>query len=269
MHPILFWFNGRPVTTYLVLYTIAIIAGITTTLLLARKERLDVQEVFVAAVLITLAGKFGAQFYSVIITIFQNPSIMKHPEALLRIFKTGGAFHGALIFGGLFGYLYIKHVFKKDFLKVLDISFIGIALTQGIGRLGCFSAGCCFGRPTSLPWGMDFPHLGLRVHPMHGIKIHPTQLYESILDFANFFILLRLWKRRKFEGEITAYYLINYGLIRFIVEYFRGDVMGRGYIFNTGNPFLSLSIPQLWSLIMIISGVYLLKILPKGVKIKK
>lgn len=269
MHPILFWLNGRPVTTYLVLYTLAIIVGITVIVYLAKKEGLDAQEMFVTAVLTTLVGKFGAQLYSVILTLFQRPISIKHPRVLLRVFKTGGAFHGALIFGGLFAYFYIKHVFKKDFLKVLDIAFIGVALTQGIGRLGCFSAGCCFGRPTNLPWGMDFPHLGLRVHPMHGVKIHPTQLYESVLDFINFFFLISLWKRKKFDGQITGYYLINYGLIRFFVEYFRGDVLGRGYVFNTGNPFLSLSVPQLWSLIMIVLGIYLLKALPKRVKIKE
>ncbi|HDN59084.1 MAG TPA: prolipoprotein diacylglyceryl transferase [Candidatus Marinimicrobia bacterium] len=269
MHPILFRFNGRPITTYLVLYTIAIIFGIYVIMRLSRKDGLDLQEIFVAALLITLAGKFGAQIYSVILTFFQDISSIKHPAKLYYVFKTGGAFHGAFLFGGLFAYFYLKKIFKENFLKVFDNSFVGFALTQAIGRLGCFSAGCCFGRPTNLPWGMDFPHLGMRIHPMHGVKIHPTQLYESFLDFINFVFLYMLWKRKKFDGQLTAHYLINYGLIRFFVEYFRGDTFGRGYVLHTKSPFLSLSIPQLWSLIMIIGGFYLLKKLSSRVTIKE
>ncbi len=263
MHPVLFFFRGRPVTTYLVLYTLAIIAGAAVILILSRREGLDLKEVLASIILVTLAAKFGAQLYAVGLSFFQNPNFfIKHPYRLFRIFRTGGTYHGAFIFGVTFAYFYLKWAFKEKFLNILDISFVGVALTQAIGRLGCFSAGCCYGRPTNLPWGVDFPHLGLRVHPMHGLRIHPTQLYESILDFLNFIILLSLYKRKKFKGQITGYYLINYGVIRFFLEYLRADG-GRGYIIKAQSPLLSFSIPQLWSLLMISGGILILRFLPR------
>ncbi len=255
MHPILLIYHGRPIFTYTVIYAIAIVASITIAVVKAKKLGLDPWEVLAAALLITAVAKIGAQLYSVLLMLIRHPVFnLKHPQRLWNVFKTGGAFHGALLFGLAFAIIYLRHTFKDKWVLVLDIGFWAVALTQGIGRLGCFSAGCCFGRPTNMPWGMVFPHLGPFRHPMAGVKIHPTQLYESFLDFLNFFYLTKLWKRRRFDGEITAHYLINYGLIRFFVEFYRGDAGRGGYIFKTSSPYLSMSLPQFFSILMIISG---------------
>ncbi len=260
MHPVLLVYRGRPIFTYTVLYTVAIISGIFFIVLRAKREGLDPWEVFAAALFTTAVAKIGAQLYSVLLMLIRHPLYnLSHPQRLWNVFKTGGAFHGALIFGVGFAVLYLRHQFKEEWLKVLDVAFWAIPWIQTVGRLGCFSAGCCFGRPTHMPWGMVFPHLGIFRHPMAGVKIHPTQLYEAVLNFLNFLLLSRLWKRREFDGQITAYYLINYGLIRYFVEFYRGDAGRGGYIFKTSSPYLSMSLPQLMSIIMIISGILLLR----------
>ncbi len=260
MHPILFVYHGRPIFTYTVIYTIAIAISITIAVVRAKKMGLDPWEVLADALFITAVAKIGAQLYSVILMLIRHPLYnLSHPQRLWDVFKTGGAFHGALLFGLAFAIIYLRWAFREKWLLVMDISFWAVALTQGIGRIGCFSAGCCFGRPTNMPWGMVFNHLGIFRHPMAGMKIHPTQLYESVLDFANFFYLTKLWKRRKFDGEITAHYLINYGVIRYIVEFYRGDAGRGGYIFKTSSPYLSMSLPQFLSIFMILSGILILR----------
>ena len=99
--------------------------------------------------------------------------------------------------------------------------------------MGCFAAGCCYGRPTSEPWGVIFtnPRAQEVTGTPLGIRIHPTQLYEMIAELINFAILFYLAKRKKFEGEVIGLYLFLYGIERFVIEFFRGDG-GRGVLFG-------------------------------------
>jgi phosphatidylglycerol:prolipoprotein diacylglycerol transferase len=108
--------------------------------------------------------------------------------------------------------------------KTLDILALGLPLGQSVGRLGCFMAGCCYGKPTDLPWGVTFTHpetLG----PL-GVKVHPTQLYESFLALGVFAVLYRLRARKQYDGQLVVTYFLLAGLVRFAVEFFRGDPRG-------------------------------------------
>lgn len=160
--------------------------------------------------------------------------------------------------GTLFVIFYLKRYFKRAFWKMLDITAIGVALGHASGRVGCFLGGCCYGRPTHLPWGVRFRFLGRLPHPFAGTAIHPTQLYEASLNLINFAVLLVLWKKRSFDGRAFSFYLINYGAIRFLSKYLRNDST-RGYIFRSASPLASLSIPQIISLGLIIVGLWALK----------
>jgi phosphatidylglycerol:prolipoprotein diacylglycerol transferase len=130
-----------------------------------------------------------------------------------------------------------------------------MALGHGIGRIGCFCAGCCYGLPTTLPWGVKFPFLGGRDHPYARVFVHPTQIYEAVLDLANFVVLLFLWRKRKFPGQVFSLYLINYGVIRFFLEYLRNDG-GRGHLIRGAAPIASFTLPQLLSVIMVVAGIF-------------
>jgi phosphatidylglycerol:prolipoprotein diacylglycerol transferase len=108
--------------------------------------------------------------------------------------------------------------------KTLDVLALAMPLGQGIGRIGCFMAGCCYGRPTDLPWGVTFTD-PQSLGPV-GVKIHPTQLYESLLVLGVLAVLLHLRSRKRFEGQLLGTYFLLAGLVRFAVEFFRGDPRG-------------------------------------------
>jgi phosphatidylglycerol:prolipoprotein diacylglycerol transferase len=120
----------------------------------------------------------------------------------------------------------------------------GIALGHAIGRIGCFSAGCCYGKPTSLPWGVVFSNpmaKEISGTPL-GVRLHPTQLYESSIELANFFILAWLIKHKKSDGQVIGAYMFLYGIARFFLEFVRGDPE-RGSLFGgalTGTQFISI-----------------------------
>lgn len=229
-------------------------------LLLAKKEKFDLNKVFNYVVFGAITAVLGAKLYSVILALLTAPhTYLDKPALLWKHFKTGGAFYGGLLLAIVFCFVYAKKFFKEDSWKIFDITLMALALGQVFGRIGCFSTGCCYGKPTSLPWGVKFPFLADRPHPFSHTYIHPTQLYEAILNLCNFLFLFLLWKKRKHEGVVSACYFINYGTIRFCIEYLRSDG-GRGYLIRGSSALTSLSFPQVISLVLIIAGIILFQI---------
>jgi len=111
--------------------------------------------------------------------------------------------------------------------QTADIWAPSIAIGHAIGRLGCFCAGCCYGKPTDLPWAVTFTSpesLAIR-----GVPLHPTQIYESGAELLNFAILLVLRRKKTFHGQVFWMYVLNYSIIRAVIELFRGDIE-RGFI---------------------------------------
>jgi phosphatidylglycerol:prolipoprotein diacylglycerol transferase len=135
-------------------------------------------------------------------------------------------------------------------LATLDCFAPGLALGHSIGRLGCFAAGCCYGKPTKLPWGVTFtnPLASALVGTPLGIPLEPTQLFESAVELANFFILYWLIRHKKFDGQVIGAYMFIYGFARYFLEFLRGDP-GRGSLFGgimTGT--------QLIAILMVVTG---------------
>ncbi len=114
-------------------------------------------------------------------------------------------------------------------LRTCDVFAPGLALGHAFGRVGCFAAGCCWGKPTHVPWAVTFhnPLANEIVGTPLGVPLHPTQLYEMVVELANCLFLVWLLRRKKFEGEIIGTYMIIYGVARYFIEFFRGDP-GRG-----------------------------------------
>ena len=96
-----------------------------------------------------------------------------------------------------------------------------------------------------------------------GIPLHPTQLYEAALNFLNFFVLFLILKKKRFDGQVFSFYIINYSIIRYFVEFFRGDHPSKAFLIRNPSPYLSLSFPQLFCILGLIAGVTLLLILRK------
>jgi len=146
--------------------------------------------------------------------------------------------HGGLVFyGGFFGAA-IATIFyarrkKLPLLKFTDVLAPSVSLGHAFGRIGCLMTGCCFGKQCSLPWAIRFP-VGHETHPsgFPATPVHPTQIYESILNFCLYLFLAWLYRRKKFDGQILAAYLLGYAVVRSFVEIFRDDYKASEYFFN-------------------------------------
>jgi phosphatidylglycerol:prolipoprotein diacylglycerol transferase len=155
----------------------------------------------------------------------------------------------------LTGVLLIRR-YRLSFWKVLDAFAPGVAIGQAVGRQGCFAAGCCWGRPTDVPWGVEFGEAAHRITGVPiGVHLHPTQLYESAAALLIFLLLYWLHRRKRFDGQVIAAYAVLYGLTRFTIEFFRDDPRGDilGLTTLTG-----LSTSQLISLVVVAGGVFFL-----------
>ena len=158
----------------------------------------------------------------------------------------------ALAIGGILAgclYCYIK---KTDFWKYFDLVMPSVALAQGFGRIGCLLAGCCYGRETNSIFSITFQNSDFA--PNH-VALIPTQIYSSVLDFLHFGILLYIARHKKKDGQVAACYLIFYSIGRFVLEFFRGDLI-RGSVGM-------LSTSQFISLFILVAGILILVIRSK------
>ena len=118
------------------------------------------------------------------------------------------------------GWLYCM-IKKLKFLEYFDLMMPSIALAQGFGRIGCFLAGCCYGKETSGALAITFTNSDFAPN---NVPLIPTQIYSSVLDFVHFLLLLYVAKHKKTDGQVAACYLIFYSIGRFVIEFFRGDI---------------------------------------------
>jgi phosphatidylglycerol:prolipoprotein diacylglycerol transferase len=173
--------------------------------------------------------------------------------------------HGGIVYyGGLIGAsaACVTFAWRRRFplWKLADILTPGVALGSFFGRWGCLMNGCCYGRPTDLPWGIQFP-VGHPTHPVDDALphlVHPTEIYDSLLNLALFAALAWFYKRRKFDGQVFALYLICYAVLRSFVECFRGDYPPSSLLAGRITP------AQLVSVGGLLAGALLLFLLPKG-----
>jgi phosphatidylglycerol---prolipoprotein diacylglyceryl transferase len=251
MHPVLFQLGPFTVYTYGILVAAGFVAGLWYAYRQAPRAGLDPRKVWnlgIYGILVALA-------VSKLWLVFSNLNYyLAYPRAIFSVatIESGGVFYGGVL-GGLVWVLLYTHFQKMPFLSVLDVSAAGVALGHGIGRLGCFAAGCCYGKPTSLPWGVTFTSpvaARLSGTPLH-VALHPTQLYGSLAEFLNFLILIWLGARQKFSGQLIGAYFILYGIERGTIEFFRGDP-GRTLMFHD-----SVSLMQFVSVGLILSGAVL------------
>ena len=116
---------------------------------------------------------------------------------------------------------------KLPLLKTSDFLIVAVPLGHALGRVGCFLAGCCYGKPTTLPWGVRFTNPHTLVPPeLMGVPLHPTQLYEAALNFALFLLLHYASKKPHKDGKILVEYVLCYAVMRFALEFLRGDFRG-------------------------------------------
>src|SRR6267378_3406555 len=224
MYPELFRIGNFPIHTYGVFLALAFLGAIMVTVRLASRDGLPRERIYDLCLWMLLASLIGSKA----LMFFTEPEYRGNPLALLSLdfLRSGGVFYGGLIGAIVTGYLLIRR-YKLPWWQTADAFAPGIAIGNFFGRQGCFAAGCCWGKPTTLPWGVKFTEAG---HTITGVPtdtyLHPTQLYESFAMFVVFLFLLWLHKKRRFSGEVILTYALLYSIIRFVIEFFRGDPRG-------------------------------------------
>src|SRR5215467_1906187 len=252
MHPVLFeWrvpFLGSvgPLTiyTYGVLLAAAYLGGLQLAIVRGRKRGLDSTRVLDLGIYIIISALVGAKLL-LLITDFR--SFANNPQALLDLVRSGGVFYGGLLVAVTVALFYIQKV-GLPLWTTCDVFAPGIALGHVIGRFGCFFAGCCFGKPTTVPWAITFtdPFAAANVGTPLNIPLHPTQLYEAGAEALILGVLLVTERKgRPFAGRTFWLYMLLYAISRFIIEFFRGDLdRGFVYVFSTSQ-FISLLLAPL------------------------
>jgi len=212
--------------SYGVLVALAFLAGLWMATRLGKQAGLNADAVMNLGIYCALAAIVGAKLMMLLVDL---PYYTEHPGEIFSFstLQAGGVFYGGLIGALLAAGWYLRKT-RLPALVTADIFAPGIALGHGIGRLGCFSAGCCWGVECHLPWAVTFtnPVSNQLVGVPLGIPLHPTQLYESFAEFLIFGILYWRFARPHATGAIISLYLMLYSAARFVVEFFRFHEQG-------------------------------------------
>ncbi|MDO8644631.1 MAG: prolipoprotein diacylglyceryl transferase [bacterium] len=251
MLPILFTIpllGGIPIYTYGVLVAIGFLVGISWTGHEAKKAGVNPDFIIDLAFYVVVAGIVGSRILYILVGW---EHYLASPLEIFMIWKGGLVFYGGLIGAILMTWFYSRYK-KQRFLLSADLLIPGVALGHVFGRLGCFAAGCCYGKPVlGAPfWALRFPEITTTLAPT-GIDLYPSQLMESASNLVLFILLVLIRKRKKFEGQIILSYVVLYGVARSTLELFRGDKI-RGFVIAD-----ILSTSQTISLLMILGALVL------------
>ena len=222
--------GAATIYTYGVLLAAAYLVGLKLAMVRARARGLDQTRVLDLGIYIIISALIGAKLLLLVTDIGTYTS---NPRELLSLARSGGVFYGGLILAVIVALLYIRRI-GLPLWTTCDVFAPGIALGHVVGRLGCLFAGCCFGKPTDLPWGITFtdPFASANVGTPLNVALHPTQLYEAGAEGLILIVLLATESRgRRFPGRTFWLYMLLYAISRYFIEIYRGDV-GRGMVFE-------------------------------------
>lgn len=251
MDQVAFEIGGFAVYWYGLLLATGILAGLWTASRRGLRDGLAPESLLDLAPWLIIGAVVGARLLFVV-TYWDEQFAGKPFVDVFNIRKGGLVFHGGLVGGVISCAIYLRWK-RLPVWKVADAMAPSIALGQAIGRIGCLMFGCCYGRACDLPWAIHFPE----DHYTAGAGVHPTQIYESVLDFGLYLALAWLYRRKRFSGQIFAAYLIAYAFVRSFVEFFRGDYPTY-YLGGWATPAHGVS------LILLVAGVVLWRALSRN-----
>ena len=223
MHPVLFDIGSFPLGTYGLLLAIAFFAGTALAKRQARLDGLNPAAITDLAIAMLIAAILGSKLLMIIVDLFSGAPLREvFSFATLR---AGGAIHGGIIAATATFFWKLRKGQGLPLRTTGDALVPGVALGQAIGRLGCFSAGCCYGTETHLPWAATFTNPLAQAFsgtPL-GVPLHPVQLYNTLANLTVMAILLVARGKRRFQGQVFSLYFLVEGLGRVITETWRGD----------------------------------------------
>src|SRR5688500_4843040 len=252
MHPILFEIGGFPVYTCGVLLAAAYLLRLQFALWRAKSRGLDPNRVMDLGIWIIVSALVGAKL---LLLIVEWDTYGRSTAELMTLVRSGGVFYGGLIVAVVVAIWYLwRH--RMPIWSVSDVFAPGIALGHVVGRMGCFFAGCCFGKPASVPCAITFhsEYAARNVGTPINIPLHPTQLYEAGAELLILGLLIATERKgRPFAGRTFWGYMLLYGISRFVIEFYRGDVRGTLGALSTSQ-FVSLLIVPLSIIMLVILG---------------
>ena len=223
MHPVLFELGSFTVYSYGFMIALGIVAGMAYLLVEGKKEAgLTLDQGNALFLLIFLAAVAGGKLF-----LFLEDPVRYAADPATLLTGRGFVFYGSFLLAiPVMWWFFRKH--KLPPFRMLDVMAVTTCLVHLFGRLGCFLAGCCYGRPTDTAWGIAFTDPACHADPLN-TPLHPTQLMESAYIFLVMLLLLVMKRKRRFYGQLFLMYLMLYAVGRFVLEYFRGDI-GRGFV---------------------------------------
>lgn len=231
MHPILIDFGFFQLPTYGPLMVTALITALVLAIRQGKREGLDSGRLLDFSTWLIIVSLLGAKLLMVLTdwrTYWQHPSEL----VSLSTLRAGGVFYGGFLAAVFFAWWYTR-VHQLPRWRVFDAYAPSVALGLGMGRLGCFAAGCDYGKPTESALGVVFTHpLAQQISgtPL-GVGLHPVQIYELLACVFIFFVLMRRYRGKTYHGQIFVWYLALYAVARFFLEFLRGDE-DRGFVFG-------------------------------------
>jgi phosphatidylglycerol:prolipoprotein diacylglycerol transferase len=251
VYPQLFHVGRFFLPTYGLLVSIGVLTGLWISVRNSERQGVNPDYAWNLGILTVLCGIVGAK---ILYVINDWSNYAQHPGDIFSVatLQAGGVFSGGLVAALVAAAWYVRR-HHMPALATCDAFAPGLALGHAIGRIGCFAAGCCYGKPTTHFWGVTFrnPVANFYSQTPLGVSLEPTQLFECAVELANFFFLMWLFKRKRFDGQVFAAYLFLYGVARFFLEFLRGDP-GRGEVFGglmTGTQLISIGLVLLGGLV--------------------
>jgi phosphatidylglycerol:prolipoprotein diacylglycerol transferase len=245
MFPTIIKLGPIAIRTYGLLVAVGLFAGLQYILKRRQKDGITEEQIFDLILYVIVAGLVGARITYV---LFNWSFYAQHLGEIFKVWEGGLVYYGGLISGALMVLGYVRLHPGIKLWPLADVIAPALALGHFFGRLGCFFAGCCYGLPCNLPWAVRFTNND-SFAPLN-ISLHPTQLYEAIGNISIFIILDRLYGKRHVDGTVFTVYLFLYGLMRFMIEFLRGD--------ERGAFFFHFSPSQVFSLCLIAVSVIIL-----------
>lgn len=217
MHPIAFHLGPLTVHWFGVSLAVAFLTALWTASRRAPRAGIASEKISDAGLWLILGAVLGAR--ALYVATYWRESFAGQPIWEIFMIQRGGlVYYGGLVGSALACIIFCRRQ-KLALWKVADIFAPSIALGYVFGRIGCLLNGCCFGRECALPWAIHFPP----DHATGGAPVHPTQIYDSLLGLGLYALLAWLYRRKKFDGQVFATYLMAYAITRSVVEAFRGD----------------------------------------------
>ncbi|MGB5157658.1 prolipoprotein diacylglyceryl transferase [Desulfobacterium sp. N47] len=256
MYPILFKIGPLSIYTYGFFIALGFLAGIFYAVKEAKRVGEDPDMIMDLCFYILISAIIGSRLFYVA----TNPRLfLDSPLEIFKVWNGGLVFYGGFIAALITGIIYLKTK-KIPVMKTMDILTPSVALAHFFGRIGCFFAGCCYGKYCELPWAVTFNNPD-SLAPA-GIPIHPTQLYSAINNLIIFLFLVFFRKRKKYDGQVFWIYVLIYGITRSVIEIFRADFRG-GFLFGI------FSVSQTVGIIAAVISAIMLFILGKRAKKKQ